>query len=90
MTQLPAELLRKGRFDELFFVDLPNHEEREAIWRIQMTMGRRGAGCSWFDLQWVHFPSGLPANVPAPGVAVERADGTAGCSSNVAPAKSSL
>ena len=36
VTQLPAELLRKGRFDELFFVDLPNHEEREAIWRIQM------------------------------------------------------
>src|SRR5207244_8800052 len=36
VTQLPAELLRKGRFDELFFVDLPNHAEREAIWRIQM------------------------------------------------------
>jgi ATP-dependent 26S proteasome regulatory subunit len=36
VTQLPPELLRKGRFDELFFVDLPNQREREAIWRIQI------------------------------------------------------
>lgn len=28
---LPAELLRKGRFDEIFFVDLPNDKEREEI-----------------------------------------------------------
>ena len=30
---LPPELLRKGRFDELFFVDLPAPGEREAIFR---------------------------------------------------------
>lgn len=36
VTQLPPELLRKGRFDEVFFVDLPNQQEREAIWRIQI------------------------------------------------------
>lgn len=36
VTRLPPELLRKGRFDELFFVDLPNHQERETIWRIQI------------------------------------------------------
>jgi MoxR-like ATPase len=36
VRHLPPELLRKGRFDELFFVDLPNHAEREAIWRIQI------------------------------------------------------
>jgi len=42
VTQLPPELLRKGRFDELFFVDLPNQEEREAIWRIQIAkFGRK-------------------------------------------------
>jgi hypothetical protein len=35
VTQLPPEFLRKGRFDDIFFVDLPNQEEREAIWRIQ-------------------------------------------------------
>ncbi|MBA7580197.1 ATP-dependent zinc metalloprotease FtsH [subsurface metagenome] len=32
---LPPELLRRGRFDEIFFVDFPNSREREAIWRIQ-------------------------------------------------------
>ena len=31
VSQLPPEMLRKGRFDELFFVDLPNQAEREAI-----------------------------------------------------------
>ena len=36
VAQLPAELLRKGRFDELFFVDLPNQEERKSIWAIQI------------------------------------------------------
>lgn len=36
VTQLPPEFLRKGRFDELFFVDLPNQVEREAIWAIQI------------------------------------------------------
>jgi len=36
VTQLPPEFLRKGRWDEQFFVDLPNADEREAIWRIQI------------------------------------------------------
>jgi AAA+ superfamily predicted ATPase len=33
---LPPELLRKGRFDEIFFVDLPNEREREAIFHIHL------------------------------------------------------
>lgn len=33
---LPPELIRKGRFDELFFVDLPNHSERVQIFSIQL------------------------------------------------------
>lgn len=33
---LPPELLRKGRFDEIFFVDLPTMEERENIFRIHL------------------------------------------------------
>ena len=36
VSQLPPELLRKGRWDELFFVDLPNEEERAHIWEIQI------------------------------------------------------
>ncbi len=31
IDKLPAELLRKGRFDEIFFLDLPNSEERSSI-----------------------------------------------------------
>ena len=36
VSQLPPELLRKGRLDEIFFVDLPNQQEREIIWGIQI------------------------------------------------------
>jgi len=38
---LPPELLRKGRFDEIFFVDLPNPAERESIFRIHLAKRRR-------------------------------------------------
>jgi len=48
VTQLPPELLRKGRFDELFAIDLPNQEEREAIWRIQIA--KYGRGPERFDV----------------------------------------
>ena len=41
VAALPPELLRKGRFDEMFFVDLPSAREREEIFRIQIRrMGR--------------------------------------------------
>ena len=36
ISQLPHELLRKGRFDEIFFVDLPSSQEREDIFKIHM------------------------------------------------------
>ena len=47
VSQLPPEMLRKGRFDELFFVDLPNQTEREAIWAIQI--GKYGRVAADFD-----------------------------------------
>ena len=31
VSELPSELLRRGRFDELFFIDLPSEEERKDI-----------------------------------------------------------
>src|SRR3954471_1490423 len=49
VSQLPPELLRKGRWDELFFVDLPHSGEREAIWQIQIEKFRREANA--FDLR---------------------------------------
>ena len=36
ISQLPPEFLRKGRFDEIFFVDLPTKEERKEILRIHL------------------------------------------------------
>lgn len=36
ITQLPPELVRKGRFDELFFVDLPNAEARQMIFILHL------------------------------------------------------
>jgi ATPase family associated with various cellular activities (AAA) len=38
LSALPPELLRKGRFDEVFFVDLPDPSEREAILRIHLKL----------------------------------------------------
>ena len=45
---LPPELLRKGRFDEIFFIDLPTVAERDEIFRIHV--GRRGRDPARFDL----------------------------------------
>lgn len=36
IDSLPPEFLRKGRFDEIFFVDLPTVTEREVIWKLQL------------------------------------------------------
>ncbi len=36
VQHMPPELLRKGRFDEIFFVDLPNIHERESIFGIHL------------------------------------------------------
>jgi SpoVK/Ycf46/Vps4 family AAA+-type ATPase len=33
---LPLEIIRKGRFDEIFFLDLPREEEREEIFKIHI------------------------------------------------------
>jgi SpoVK/Ycf46/Vps4 family AAA+-type ATPase len=37
---LPAEMIRKGRFDEVFFIDLPSEDERVEIFEIHL--GKRG------------------------------------------------
>jgi SpoVK/Ycf46/Vps4 family AAA+-type ATPase len=49
VDKLPGEFLRKGRFDEIFFVDLPNLEERREIFRIHLT--RRRPDIDRFDLE---------------------------------------
>jgi hypothetical protein len=51
VTVLPPELIRKGRFDELFFVDLPNQAERKQIFSI--SLARRKRNPAEFDLEQV-------------------------------------
>jgi SpoVK/Ycf46/Vps4 family AAA+-type ATPase len=41
---LPAEIIRKGRFDQVFFVDLPGEEERKQIFQIHLTRNRCDVG----------------------------------------------
>jgi SpoVK/Ycf46/Vps4 family AAA+-type ATPase len=41
LSILPPELLRKGRFDEIFFVDLPNAREREEICTIHLLLRKK-------------------------------------------------
>jgi SpoVK/Ycf46/Vps4 family AAA+-type ATPase len=49
ISQLPPELLRKGRLDEIFFVDLPSREERAEVFRIHLH--KRGRQAEGFDLK---------------------------------------
>lgn len=41
ITALPPELLRRGRFDEIFFLDLPNRRERREIFAVHLEKRRR-------------------------------------------------
>jgi SpoVK/Ycf46/Vps4 family AAA+-type ATPase len=38
---LPPELVRKGRFDEIFFVDLPSRDERRAIFEVHLSLRKQ-------------------------------------------------
>ena len=49
ISRLPAEFLRKGRFDEIFFVDLPDAATRAEIFRIHIE--NRGKDGGSFDLE---------------------------------------
>lgn len=49
---LPPELLRKGRFDEIFYVDLPNEQERKKIFEIHIRK-RRPKDLSSIDLKFL-------------------------------------
>ncbi|MHC4060310.1 MAG: AAA family ATPase [Planctomycetota bacterium] len=55
VSLLPPELLRKGRFDEIFFVDLPAFAERKEILRIHLA--KRKLDPSAFDLDALAYAS---------------------------------
>lgn len=45
---LPAEVIRKGRFDQVFFIDLPSETERKAIFAVHLK--KRGVNLNTFDI----------------------------------------
>ena len=49
LSNTPPELLRKGRFDEIFFVDLPTADERSAIFDIHLKL--RNQKPAEFDME---------------------------------------
>ena len=55
INSLPPELLRKGRFDELFFVDLPNKKEREDIFKIKFESKNTSSKERKWDLSEISF-----------------------------------
>jgi SpoVK/Ycf46/Vps4 family AAA+-type ATPase len=48
ISALPPEMLRKGRFDEIFFVDLPSPEVRSALFALHLK--KRSRDAAQFDL----------------------------------------
>jgi hypothetical protein len=66
VSQLPPELLRKGRLDEIFYVDLPSEEERTEVFRIHLA--KRGRDPEKFDL-----PSLVEASKDFSGAEIEEA-----------------
>ncbi|MFN8493210.1 MAG: AAA family ATPase [Caldilineaceae bacterium] len=55
VQHLPPELVRKGRFDEIFFVDLPDAAERAEIWKIHLL--RRNRDPKQFDVHTLAMAS---------------------------------
>ncbi len=51
IQQLPAELMRKGRFDQLFFLDLPTSSERAQIFAIHIRLN--GQNPEGFDIDYL-------------------------------------
>ncbi len=50
ISLLPPEMLRKGRFDEIFFVDLPTSTEREIIFKLHLDKMLKGSISEDFDI----------------------------------------
>jgi hypothetical protein len=63
ISLLPPELLRKGRFDEIFFVDLPDDDERREIIRIHLGAAKKDP--AEFDLDRLTEMSGPSALGPS-------------------------
>lgn len=65
MDSMPPELRRRGRFDEIFFVDLPNRDERRDVWAVHIA--KRGRNVTDYDIdKLVEISAGYsPAEIEA-------------------------
>ena len=61
VPSLPPELLRKGRFDEMFFVDLPDAKDREEIIRMYVTRYLEPSSRPTWPRSWWTSPTASPA-----------------------------
>lgn len=50
ISMLPPEFMRKGRFDEIFFVDIPTTKEREVIFRLHLNKMLKGSVSETFSI----------------------------------------
>jgi SpoVK/Ycf46/Vps4 family AAA+-type ATPase len=66
ISALPPEMLRKGRFDEIFFVDLPSAEVRSALFALHLK--KRGRDAASF-----HLPTLATASEGFSGAEIEQA-----------------
>lgn len=66
IAALPPELLRKGRFDEIFFVDLPGEDARRAILEIHLRKRRQ-------DVKTFDMPALITASAGFSGAEIEQA-----------------
>ena len=57
ISSFPPEFLRKGRFDEIFFIDFPNEEERENILKIHLK--KRGKNIDFLKSESTFMPSDI-------------------------------
>lgn len=73
LSGLPPELLRKGRFDEMFFVELPSEEERMTIFSIHLRKRDKAAGSSAYTLATGQLRLAAQAAVGFSGAEIEAA-----------------
>lgn len=70
ITKLPPELMRKGRFDEIFYVGLPNDEERRKIFEIHIRK-RRKNDLNSIDISYLASKTGGYSGADVEGVVID-------------------
>ncbi|WP_307828457.1 AAA family ATPase [Antrihabitans sp. YC2-6] len=73
IDRLPPEFLRKGRFDEIFFVDLPTPAEREEIWRLHLDRRVRSGPAAGLKVTEVLLEDLATASSEFSGAEIEQA-----------------